>query len=310
MKKYYIKDGFGEKGPLTIDDIKLLKINKTTFIRQSDSENWVQADSVNEINNILTSNYKTLKIFWFTVLSFVLIGVVLFAISKLDLDSSYDTYNIIEEALPPPPTIDYQVTTHDKKFLNELFKGCNLTGEKKKLVNACNYTSSLVRNKSVNIAGHSPGTYNLGQACDIFDYCYNNWKYVNDPKAREVVEYASNTLKNGLNGDCDDFAVLICSMILSIGGEARINYAYSSNSAHAFTEVNLGRAEISQSEYYISMRYKKVYKNDGIWSRTDGSGNKWLNLDWFAKHPGGQYFDYNNGTTFYIIQQYCSDFTK
>ena len=188
-----------------------------------------------------------------------------------------------------------------------MFKDCNLSGEKRQLVDACNYSNSTLRNNAVSIAGQNEGSFNLGQICDIFDHCYNNWKYVNDPKGAEIVEYASNTISNGLNGDCDDFAVLICSMILSIGGEARINFAYGQDGGHAFTEVNIGKTEI---EEYISKRYKKVYDHSGIWTRTDKDGNNWLNLDWFAKHPGGKYFDYTHGTTFYIIQEYCNDFTK
>lgn len=310
MTKYYIKDGFVEKGPLTIDEIKKLGLDRTTFVRQADNTNWVQADSVPELQKIFKSNKSVLKIFGIIAIVVTVLIVVGVIINNINFSSSYDPYTLIEEPIPPPPSIDFQVSKHEKKFLRELFKGCNLTGDKKQLVNACNYTSATVRNTAVNLAGQSPGTFNLGQVCDIFDYCYNNWKYVNDPKAREVVEYASTTLSNGLNGDCDDFAVLLCSMILSIGGEARINYAYGSDGGHAFTEVNIGRTDNYEIENYISKRYKRVYNNDGIWSRTDGKGNKWLNLDWFAKHPGGKYFDYNKGTSFYIIQEYCTDFTK
>jgi hypothetical protein len=57
-------------------------------------------------------------------------------------------------------------------------------------------------------------------------------------------------------------------------------------------------------------RYKNDYAGTDIWTRTDALGNKWLNLDWFAKHPGGEYFDYKNGTTYYIIQKYCEDFKE
>lgn len=310
MTKYYIKDGFVEKGPLTIDEIKKFGLDRSTFVRQADSTNWVQADSVPELQKVIKSNKSVLKIFGIIAMVATVLIVVGVIINKINFSSSYDPYTLIEEPIPPPPSIDFQVTKHEKKFLRELFKGCNLTGDKKQLVNACNYTSPTVRNTAVNIAGQSPGTFNLGQVCDIFDYCYNNWKYVNDPKAREVVEYASTTLGNGLNGDCDDFAVLLCSMILSIGGEARINYAYGSDGGHAFTEVNIGWPDNNEIENYISKRYKRVYNNDDIWSRTDAKGNKWLNLDWFAKHPGGKYFDYDKGTSFYIIQEYCTDFTK
>ncbi|MFA5575607.1 MAG: transglutaminase domain-containing protein [Brumimicrobium sp.] len=311
MKMYYIKDGFREKGPLTIDEIKKLGISKTTFVRQQDSDSWVQADSVVELRQVFKRNTKFLKVFGFSILVIALIGLGAILIKNINFkSSSYTTYTEIAEPIPTPPTIDFKVTKHKKKILNELFKDCNLTGNKKQLVNACNYTNNSLRNKAVSIAGQSAGNFNLGQVCDIFDYCYNNWKYVNDPQTTNYVEYASTTLNNGLNGDCDDFAVLVCSMILSIGGEARINYAYNPESGHAFTEVNIGNTDINSIENYISKRYKKVYNKNGVWSRTDENGNKWLNLDWFANHPGGQYFDYTHGTMFYIIQGYCNDFTK
>ncbi|HBX51671.1 MAG: hypothetical protein A2W98_05780 [Bacteroidetes bacterium GWF2_33_38] len=310
MKMYYIKDGFRERGPLTIDEIKKLGLSKSTFVRQQNSESWVQADSVAELKLVFKGNTKLLKVFGLMILGGAVIGLGVIAVKNINFKSSYTPKTMVEEAIPIPPTIDFKVTKHKLKILNELFKDCNLSGNKKQLVNACNYTNNFLRNKAVSIAGQSAGNFNLGQVCDIFDYCYNNWKYVNDPQTTNYVEYASTTLKNGLNGDCDDFAVLICSMVLSIGGEARINYAYNSQSGHAFTEVNIGYTDIKNVENYIFKRYKNIYKNSGVWSRADGNGNKWLNLDWFGKHPGGQYFDYTHGTMFYIIQGYCNDFTK
>ena len=309
MKKYYIKKGYSEKGPLTLDDLKKLKISKTTFVRPEDNNNWVQADSLQDLKSVFKGSFRVLKITALTLLAFVIVAGIVVGLSNLNFSSSssYEPFVEIEEPIPPPPTIDFSVTKHEKKFLRELFKGCNLSGDKRQLVEACNYSNSSLRNNAVSIAGQNAGSYNLGQICDIFDYCYNNWKYVNDPKGSEIIEYASNSIANGLNGDCDDFAVLVCSMILSIGGEARINYAYGKDGGHAFTEVHIGKTEI---EEYISKRYKKVYDHSGIWTRTDKDGNNWLNLDWFAKHPGGKYFDYTHGTTFYIIQEYCNDFTK
>jgi hypothetical protein len=213
--------------------------------------------------------------------------------------------NIIEAPLPPPPEIIYSVSSHKKKLLNELFKECNLSGDKKQLVQACNYTNSTVRNYATNIAGKNSGKFNLGQVCDIFDNLYQNWKYVNDPKTLNYVEYASTSIQNNFNGDCDDFAVLICSAILSIGGEARINYAHNSISGHAFTEVNLGVTNMNEVQNYLKKRYEI---SNNIFSRQDKDNKSWLNLDWFANYPGGKYFEYSSGATFYIIQNYCEDF--
>jgi hypothetical protein len=304
MKKYFIKDGFNEKGPFTIDDLKKLKIKKTTFIREEFKTHWFLADSLDELSKTSILNFKFLKITLLIILTFVIIIFIFLGVSKSNT-SSIESLIEVEDPIPVPPTIEFKVTNHEKRLFNELFKDCN--GYKQELIETCNYTNSLVRNTAVSIAGQNDGLYNIGQICDIFDYCYNNWKYVNDPNNNEIIEFASNTLLNGLNGDCDDFAVLICSMILSIGGEARINFAYDQDGGHAFTEVNIGKTKI---EDYIFKRYKKIYDNSGIWTRLDNDGNNWLNLDWFANYPGGQYFDYTHGTSYYIITKYCNDFTN
>ena len=304
MKKYFIKDGYSEKGPLSIDDLKKLKISKTTFVKDhGDNSDWVQANSLIELKQLFRSK------FWKIALIFLLFIVVVFtAITMVFQNANSKNEAIVEiENKTPPPTIHFLVSEHKKKILQELFKDSNFFKNKKQLIDACDYTNSIVRNEAVSIAGKDDGEYNIGQICDIFDYCYNNWKYVNDPKEKEIFEYASNTISNGLNGDCDDFAVLMCSMILSIGGEARINFAYQKDQGHAFTEVNIGENKVDD---YISKRYKDVYSNSGIYSRIDKDGNHWLNLDWFAKYPGGDYFEYENGTSYYIIQHYCNDFTK
>jgi hypothetical protein len=95
-----------------------------------------------------------------------------------DGDNSNETFTEIEEPIPPPPTIDVAVSRHEKKFFKELFKDCNSSGDKRQLVESCNYSNATVRNNAVSIAGQNPGSYNVGQICDIFDHCYNNWKYV------------------------------------------------------------------------------------------------------------------------------------
>ena len=192
MTKYYIKDGYSEKGPLTVDDLKKLKIGKTTFIRQEDNSNWVQADSLQELKIVFKSNFRLLKITGLTLIALIVIAGIVIGLSNINFgsSSSYEPFVEIEEPIPPPPTIDFTVSKHEKKFLKELFKDCNLSGDKRQLVEACNYSNSTLRNSAVSIAGQDAGSYNLGQICDIFDHCYNGWKYFNDPKGKEIYEYA------------------------------------------------------------------------------------------------------------------------
>jgi hypothetical protein len=150
----------------------------------------------------------------------------------------------------------------------------------------------------------SPGTFNLGQICDIFDFCYENWSYVNDPIARDYYAKASETLKNGLNGDCDDFAILVCSMILAIGGESRISFAYKGDDGHAFAEVNIGKTSREDVEKYLLARYGNAELN-----HKEEGDDWWLNLDWWAKHPGGEYYEGKKGARIYIIDEYLEEFS-
>lgn len=217
---------------------------------------------------------------------------------------------IKETKLPTPPKITAKYTKH-RTSLWGIIGGAlsldNLTGTKKKIVNACNYRNETVRTTAVRVAGQDAGSFNVGQICDIFDYCFNQWHYVNDPQKRDYYEYASRTIKNGLRGDCDDFAILTCSMLLAIGADARLTFAYGKDGGHAYTEVNLGKKNITECTDYIKARYAE--KCDGsIKMKTDKEGNYWLNMDWWANHPGGKYYSASYGTIFYILDNYCIDF--
>ena len=304
---FYIKLGETEKGPLTIKEIKKLGINKTTLVRKINEDDWYPAEQFETLKVALWPSRK-LRRFVFILFGLILVMSVSIVLI-INLVHHYTTPNTLTSLIiKSPPEIDFELTEHKKGLFDELFKDCNLSGTKKQLVRACNYSDSFVRNEAIKVAAGSPGKLNLGQICNIFDYCYGNWKYVNDPKADNYVEYASITLNNGLIGDCDDFAVLVCSMILSIGGEAIITYAYGKNSSHAYTEVNIGRTDLSEVQAYLRSRYNIVYSGS-IWTRPDLNGNHWLNLDWFATHPGGEYFDHDYGTQFYILQGYCQEYS-
>jgi len=201
-----------------------------------------------------------------------------------------------DKDLPSPPKIEF---SRPKNIFTreEYINYHEITGEMKDLIVACDYDNSTVRNNAVALVSISPGSFNLGQICDIFDFCYENWSYVNDPIARDYYAKASETLKNGLNGDCDDFAILVCSMILAIGGEARISFAFNNDDGHAFAEVNIGKTSREEVERYLLARYGKAELNH----KKEGE-NWWLNLDWWGQYPGAKYWDYQNGTCFNIIR--------
>lgn len=123
MTKYYIKDGYSEKGPLTVDDLKKLKISKTTFVRQEDTNNWVQADSLQDLKRVFKGNFRVLKVTGLTLLALAVVAGIIVGLSNINFgsSSSYEPFEEIEEPIPPPPTIDFIVTKHEKKFFRELF---------------------------------------------------------------------------------------------------------------------------------------------------------------------------------------------
>lgn len=207
-----------------------------------------------------------------------------------------------KDNLPNPPKIIFQRPV-DLHTPEEYIKSYNITGEMRELIIACDYDSKTVRNNAVALVDTSPGDFNLGQICDIFDFCYQNWSYVNDPLSKDYFSKASETLKNGLNGDCDDFAILLCSAILAIGGDARINFANDGKEGHAFAEVNIGKTNLQQVKNYLTARYGC----NQIWYQDDSNGDKWLNLDWQANYPGGKYWKYNQGKSFNIIKNIYTD---
>lgn len=206
-----------------------------------------------------------------------------------------------DKDLPSPPKIEFS-RPQNIYSREEYINYHEITGEMKELIIACDYDNSTVRNNAVALVSISPGTFNLGQICDIFDFCYENWSYVNDPIARDYYAKASETLKNGLNGDCDDFAILVCSMILAIGGESRISFAYKGDDGHAFAEVNIGETSREDVEKYLLARYGNAELN-----HKEEGDDWWLNLDWWGQYPGAKYWGYQKGTCFNIVRNIYQD---
>lgn len=191
----------------------------------------------------------------------------------------YENDNII---LPPAP----QIQKGDRKYDHWYTDGKeNLA----MLEDACDYNLPYTKTFANKLAAKSEGPYNFGQICEIFDYCYNKWSYVNDPKDIEYVARASESIAASLTGDCDDFAVLMASCVLAIGGRPCINTGQNNQGGHAFTEVDI--AEFNEDDILKQIRNRfKAYDVTSLATRRDGE-HLWLNLDWQARYPGGKYYD-------------------
>lgn len=175
-----------------------------------------------------------------------------------------------------------------------------------KIKNAMDYTNPVTRDFAVSLIPNShEGNYNIAQICDLWDTVYNKWTYVNDPQGSEYFSPASRTIRLGLKGDCDDFAITVGSIVQSIGGSTRVVTAYNAKSGHAYPEVLVCKSEacIKKVASYISKRYKS--KGIAYHTRTkDGVTQYWLNLDWQSRQPGGNFFHDSGELTFYYPNGY------
>jgi tetratricopeptide (TPR) repeat protein len=170
------------------------------------------------------------------------------------------------------------------------------------------------------LAAEHPGDYTIDQVDETYSYLkYGNdstraWSYSRDTRGVDKFNSASESLSLGGqasskcvgSGDCDDFAILIASLVESIGGTTRVIFARNnSTGGHAYSEVYLGRLNSSDSrvEEIISW-LKQNYDTDKIFTHIDtDTKDVWLNLDWGPDekgnaHPGGPFF---KGDKHYII---------
>jgi len=154
-------------------------------------------------------------------------------------------------------------------------------------------TNSIVRNYAVNLVKKYPGVYNVPQICSIWYDLKENWRYVSDPRGQDYFAPANETIKVGLAGDCDDFAILMASLIEAIGGGARVAFTLNAKQGnHAYCEVFIGNTEQEKERACASILvHPKVSPYILVnWHESKKSGY-WLNLDWSADYPGGPFFE-------------------
>lgn len=171
------------------------------------------------------------------------------------------------------------------------------------LKEACDYNLPYTKMFANQLAGRTPGQFSIEQVCEIFDYCYSKWRYVNDPNGQDYIARASESIAGSLIGDCDDFAVLMASCILACGGDACIVYANGPKGCHAYAEVDINSFRKSKDISEIGNVIKKRFPSHSVSQLAirNTRSNKWLNLDWQAAYPGGSFFEATEHKYYYII---------
>ncbi|MDY6965273.1 MAG: transglutaminase family protein [Halobacteriota archaeon] len=119
------------------------------------------------------------------------------------------------------------------------------------------------------ISDRYPQGYNMYQVCALFDYVSGKIEYLPDPEDLEVWQRPDETLQLG-RGDCEDYAILMASLIEAAGGNARIYLTED----HAFAAVYIGNETVR-----IDEAIRTYYNTPAtVYFITDDYGS-WLILD-------------------------------
>jgi transglutaminase-like putative cysteine protease len=125
-----------------------------------------------------------------------------------------------------------------------------------------------VRTMAAASAKKYPGKYNIYQVCALFDDTRGSIEYISDPRGRDLWSTPDETITVGA-GDCDDYAILLASLIEAIGGTSRVYLT----DTHAFATVYIGN-DIEE----VGRSIENYYGSVPIYYTTDQYGS-WLMLD-------------------------------
>ncbi len=164
---------------------------------------------------------------------------------------------------------------------------------KSKVEKAIEFENPRVRNFAIMSANkHFKGLkgYNdyatLIQCFAVFKEINSRWNYVSDPKGKDYIATASESL-NYLSGDCDDHSILMAACVKSIGGTPRLIHT----DGHIYPEILIGsRKDFEEVNFIIQeVLFKDEVNNQSLHYHIDEYNQIWLNLDYTAKYPGGPF---------------------
>lgn len=164
---------------------------------------------------------------------------------------------------------------------------------KSKILNSIEYNDPQVRNFALmattkhfrDIKGFHQYR-RLTQCFAVFKEVRDKWNYVNDPKGREYIATASESLQH-FSGDCDDHAILMAAAVRAIGGTPRLIHT----GGHIYPEILIGnRTDFEAINYLIKeIMFREEIGDKQLHYHVDERGQIWLNLDYTATYPGGPF---------------------
>lgn len=164
---------------------------------------------------------------------------------------------------------------------------------KSKIIAAVDYDNPKVRNFALmattkhfkDVKGYREQRLMI-QCFAVFKEIRNRWNYVNDPKGKEYIAAADESIQH-FSGDCDDHAILMSAAIRAVGGTPRIIHT----GGHLYPEMLVGtKADLETANYLIKeVLFVQESRGKEVHYHIDERGQIWLNLDYTATYPGGPF---------------------
>lgn len=164
---------------------------------------------------------------------------------------------------------------------------------KSKIIDAIEFENPKVRDFAVmattknfrNVRGFS-NYRTIIQCFAVFKEINSRWNYVSDPKGKDYIAKASESLRY-FSGDCDDHSILMGACIKSIGGTPRLIHT----GGHIYPEILIGKRPDLEIINFLIKKVLFVEESKGktIHYHIDERGQIWLNLDYTATYPGGPF---------------------
>lgn len=218
----------------------------------------------------------------FCIILYLLVLVYGSTIGDYGFNSVFEDYNSIMYTMSDNPYPQDIIIAKLLPFPN-----------KSKIINAVEYQNPKIRNFAImattkhfkDVKGYSDYR-TIIQCFAVFKEINSRWNYVSDPKARDYIATAKESLLY-FSGDCDDHSILMAAAIKSIGGTPRLIHT----TGHIYPEILIGSlTDLEKVNFLIkNVLFVNESNEKKLHYHVDERGQIWLNLDYTAKYPGGPF---------------------
>lgn len=218
----------------------------------------------------------------FCIILYVLVLIYGSTIGNYGFNSVFEDYNSILYTMSDNPYPQDIIIAKLLPFPN-----------KSKIINAIEYQNPKVRNFAImatskhfkDVKGYSDYR-TIIQCFAVFKEINSRWNYVSDPKARDYIATATESLLY-FSGDCDDHSILMAATIKSIGGTPRLIHT----TGHIYPEILIGSlTDLEKVNFLIkNVLFTAESSNKKLFYHVDERGQIWMNLDYTATYPGGPF---------------------